>query len=60
MYWIGLPFLSLGHLPDPGIEVMSVVSPALAGGFFTTVSLGEPEKIDYGNINRLLKTVIYS
>ena len=32
-YWIGLPFPSPGDLPDPGIEPMS---PALAGGFFTT------------------------
>ena len=31
-YWIGLPSLLQGHLPDPGIEA---VSPALAGGFFT-------------------------
>ena len=23
-------------LPDPGIEPMSLISPALAGGFFTT------------------------
>ena len=35
-YWIGLPFLSPGHLPDPGIESMSPESPSLAGGFFTT------------------------
>ena len=32
-YWSGLPFPSPGDLPDPGIEFMS---PALAGGFFTT------------------------
>ena len=32
-YWSGLPFPSPGDLPDPGIEPMS---PALAGGFFTT------------------------
>jgi len=31
-YWTGLPFLSPGDLPDPGIEPMS---PSLAGGFFT-------------------------
>ena len=31
-YWSGLPFLSLGDLPNPGIELES---PALAGGFFT-------------------------
>ena len=31
-YWSGLPFLSPGDLPDPGIEPMSR---ALAGTFFT-------------------------
>ena len=35
-YWSGLPFPSPGDLPDPGIEPESLVSPALAGGFFTT------------------------
>ena len=35
-YWSGLPFPSPGDLPDPGIELKSLVSPALAGGFFTT------------------------
>ena len=28
-YWSGLPFLSPGDLPDPEIELMSPVSPAL-------------------------------
>ena len=37
-YWRGLPFPSPGDLPDPGIEP---VSPALAGGFFTTESPGK-------------------
>ena len=32
-YWSGLPFPPPGDLPDPGIKPMS---PALAGGFFTT------------------------
>ena len=40
-YWSGLPFPSLGNLPDPGIEP---VSPALAGRFFTTKPLGKPAK----------------
>ena len=35
-YWSGLPFPSPGDLPDPGIETMSLASPALAGGFFTS------------------------
>ena len=34
-YWSGLPRPSSGHLPPPGIEPASLMSPALAGGFFT-------------------------
>ena len=41
--WSGLPFPSPGNLPDPGIETASLVSPALAGKCFTTVSPGEPK-----------------
>ena len=37
-FWSGLPFPSPGDLPDPGIEP---VSPALAGGFFTTEPPGK-------------------
>ena len=33
--WSGLPFPTLGDLPNPGIESSSIMSPALAGGFFT-------------------------
>ena len=33
-YWNGLPFPTLGHLPEPGIEPTSLVFPALAGVFF--------------------------
>ena len=35
-YWSGLPFPPPGDLPDPGIELVSPMSPASAGGFFTT------------------------
>ena len=35
-YWGGLPFPPLGDLPDSGLELKSLMSPALAGGFFTT------------------------
>ena len=35
-YWSGLPFLTPGDLPDPGVELASRASPALAGRFFTT------------------------
>ena len=34
-HWSGLPFPSPGDPPDPGIEPSSLMSPALAGGFFT-------------------------
>ena len=35
-YWSGLPFPTAGDLLDPGIELVSPVSPALAVRFFTT------------------------
>ena len=41
-YWSRLPFPTPGDLPNPGIEPTSLVSPALAGGFFTTESPGSP------------------
>ena len=35
-YWSGLPCSPPGDLPDPGIKPLSLMCPALAGGFFTT------------------------
>ena len=35
-YWSGLPFPSPGDLPNSGIKPVSLMSPALAGRFFTT------------------------
>ena len=40
-FWSGLPFPPPGDLPDAGIKPC-LLSPALAGGFFTTVPLGKP------------------
>ena len=40
-YWSGVPCPSPGDLPDPGVEPASLVSPVLAGGFFTTSSTSE-------------------
>ena len=37
-YWSGLPCPPPGDLPNPGTEPESLMSPALAGGFFTIVS----------------------
>ena len=35
-YWSGFPCSSPGDLPNPGIESVSLTSPALADGFFTS------------------------
>ena len=42
---MGCHFLLQGNLPDPGIEPMSPLSPALAGRFFTTGPSGKPTLI---------------
>ena len=34
--WHGLPCAPPGHLPNPGMEPSSLMSPVLAGRFFTT------------------------
>ena len=38
-YWSGVPFPTPEDLPDPEIKPASLVSPALAGGFFTTSAI---------------------
>ena len=43
-YWHGLLFPIPEDLPDPGIEPASLVSPALAGRFFTASSTWEPSR----------------
>ena len=45
-YWNGLPFASPGDLPEPGIELVSPVSPALVGNFFTTEPPGKPNQLE--------------
>ena len=35
-YWSGLPGHPPADLPNPGIKPMSLTSPAMAGGSFTT------------------------
>ena len=40
-YWSGLPLPSLVDLPDPGMESVSLMPPALAGVFFTTSATWE-------------------
>ena len=40
-YWNGLLFLSPGDLPNSGSKPMFLMSPALAGRFFTTSATWE-------------------
>ena len=49
-----MPFPSPGDLPDPGNELTSLASSALADGFFTTVL---PEKF-HKNIPECIKTLV--
>ena len=42
--WNGLPCPPSGDLPDPGIRTVSLLSPALAGGFFTTRASWETQR----------------
>ena len=42
-YWSVLPFPSLGDIPSPGMGPVSLASPAMAGGFFTTAPSGKPK-----------------
>ena len=51
-----LPFPSPGNLPDPGIEPMS---PALAGGFFTTETPGKPSQHSKHQVLVTMATVFW-
>ena len=42
-YWSGLPCPPPGDLPDAGIQPVSLMSPELAGGFFTTSTTWEAQ-----------------
>jgi len=41
-HWNGLPFPTPRDPPDPGIELMSLKSPALAGGLLPLAPPGKP------------------
>ena len=45
-YWSELPGPPPGDLPNPGIQPASLKSPALAGGFFTTIATWEAPQVD--------------
>ena len=53
-YWSGLPCPPPGTLPKQGIELTSLMSPALAGGFFTTSPAWEDLTIPHKNLLQLI------
>ena len=59
-YWSGLPCTSPGDLPDPGIELVSLASPALVGGFASPALAGpelasESEIVSYSVVSSSLQ-----
>ena len=52
-YWSGLPFPIPGDLSFPGIELGSLVFPALVGRFFTIEPPGKPPLRAYTCLNKL-------
>ena len=61
-YWSGLPCPPPGDLPDPDIESVSLMSPALAGRFFTTSATwellfsAEKQSADYMTLTMLVSS----
>ena len=59
-YWSGLPFPSPGDLPYPGIKPAFLLSPALAGGFFTASTTWEANVVMIIVIWKILDRNIFS
>ena len=58
-YWSGLPRPTPGDLPNPGTEPVSLMSPALTSGFFTT-SITWEAPIICSFISAILASAIFS
>ena len=56
-YWNGLPFPPPGDLLNPKIKPFSLMSPALADGFFTTSASWEALKC--GKCSQSIGYVVY-
>ena len=52
-YWSGLPFPTLGDLPDSESKPVSLMSPALTGRFFTTAPPGKPHQLGYEDLKKM-------
>ena len=57
-YWSGLPCPPPRDLTDPGIKPVSLMSPALAGRFFTTSATWEvPSSVQFSSVALLCLTL---
>ena len=59
-YWSGLPFLPLGDLPNSEIEPAPLMSPALAGRFFTTSTTWEALRHFHVMVNEIVSLISFS
>ena len=55
VYWSRLPFPSPGDLSNPGVELVSLVSPALQVNSLPLAPPGEPLISAYITINKIVK-----
>ena len=55
-YWRGLPCLPARGRPNPGIKPASLLSPALAGGFFTTSAAWECYFVTKARWTKIMRT----
>ena len=58
-YWSGLPRPPPGDLPNSGIEPGPLMSPALAGGFFTTSATWEAWQCGLGRVISLFWASVF-
>ena len=59
-YWRGLPCPPPWDLPNPGIEPRSLMSPALAGQFFTTSATGEALYMHISSVQSLSRVQLFA
>ena len=58
-YWSGFPGPPPGDLPNPGIKPMSLMSPVLAGGFFSSSATWEVQPTEVIPLNFLFYLTSY-
>ena len=59
-HWSGLLCPPPGDLPDTGIKLASLLSPALPGGFFTTYSTNSFETVKSVHLQKFTSLIIIS